>query len=126
MSVEYVMEFAGVDAAKYDEAMRALGLDGPDADWPRGLLSHTAGATDDGWCVVDVWESDEEFERFATQALGPTLGRIGIPAPQPRRVEVHNWHVDNASGRHLIADIYGVINTGDYTRVAELISPDYV
>jgi hypothetical protein len=29
-------------------------------DWPvDGILSHTAGPTDAGWRVVDVWESEE-------------------------------------------------------------------
>jgi len=29
-------------------------------DWPAdGILSHTAGPTDDGWRVIDVWESEE-------------------------------------------------------------------
>ncbi len=54
-----------------------------------GQVSHVAGATQDGFCVVDVWESREHFDRFMEQQLGEQLGRAGVPQPQITEFEVH-------------------------------------
>jgi len=60
------------------------------SDWPvEGILSHTAGPTDDGWRVVDVWESEEAFQRFG-EVIGPVLQELDYPG-QPRVFEVHNF-----------------------------------
>lgn len=49
------------------------------SDWPvEGILSHAAGPTDDGWRVVDVWESEEAFQRFG-EVIGPVLQEVGFP-----------------------------------------------
>ena len=54
---------------------------------PRGLILHTAGQSDQGWYVYDVWESTEDFQRFVEERLGPALHEIGAgqggrPEPQ--------------------------------------------
>src|SRR2546423_11143092 len=38
---------------------------------PEGLIIHTAGPSEQGWYVYDVWESKEAFQRFAEEKLGP-------------------------------------------------------
>jgi hypothetical protein len=48
------------------------------ADWPvEGLLAHVAGEGEDGFRVVDVWESDEAFGRFG-ETLVPILRDMGV------------------------------------------------
>jgi hypothetical protein len=60
------------------------------SDWPvDGILSHAAGPTDDGWRVIDVWESAEAFERFGAM-IGPVLQELDYPG-QPQIFEVHNF-----------------------------------
>ena len=56
MPVSLVIEFAGATQAQYDAVMKELGLPLGDkgGDWPKGIISHMAGSTDDGWCVIDV------------------------------------------------------------------------
>jgi hypothetical protein len=54
-----------------------------------GQISHLAGATEDGFCVVDVWESRADFDRFMEQRLGEQLGRAGVPQPEVTEFEVH-------------------------------------
>ncbi len=50
------------------------------ADWPvEGLLVHVAGQGKDGFRVVDVWESEEAFNRFG-EKLMPILKELGIEA----------------------------------------------
>jgi len=48
------------------------------SDWPvPGLLSHAAGQGANGFRVVDVWESEEAFERFGEE-LAPIMEALGI------------------------------------------------
>lgn len=47
------------------------------------------GATPDGFCVVDVWESRGHFDRFMQEHLGEQLVRAGVPQPQITEFEVH-------------------------------------
>lgn len=48
------------------------------ADWPvDGLLFHTAGQSESGFRVVDVWESEDAVQRLA-DTLMPIMGEVGI------------------------------------------------
>jgi hypothetical protein len=47
-------------------------------------------ATDDGIRVTDVWESREQFEKFAEEEIGPRTQEAGIPAPP--QVSFHDVH----------------------------------
>ena len=54
---------------------------------PDGLLIHTAGQSEQGWYVYDVWESQEHFQRFVESKLGPALQEVGAGAasrPEPQ------------------------------------------
>ena len=48
---------------------------------PSGLLLHVAGPTDEGFRIIDIWASREDWERFRTRrhddvaALAPTMLR---------------------------------------------------
>lgn len=47
-------------------------------DWPvEGLLAHIAGQGPNGFRVVDVWKSEEAFQRFGEQLM-PILEKLGI------------------------------------------------
>jgi hypothetical protein len=52
---------------------------------PAGLILHTGGPVDHGDLrVVDIWESAEAFQTFASERLGPTIAQImGDNAPTP-------------------------------------------
>ena len=59
----------------------------PEDQSPDGLLLHTAGQSEQGWYVYDVWESQGHFERFVADKLGPAMESIGAgggarPEPQ--------------------------------------------
>jgi hypothetical protein len=59
-------------------------------DWPvDGILFHAAGPTDDGWRVVDVWESEEAFQSFGP-IIGPALQEVGFPG-EPQLFPLHNF-----------------------------------
>jgi hypothetical protein len=40
---------------------------GPDR--PSGLVAHVAGPSDTGWRIVNVWSSEEDFQRFQSERL---------------------------------------------------------
>jgi hypothetical protein len=63
----------------------------PGGEGPPGALFHWVAATDDGIRVVDVWESEEQFDSFAAEQLGPFSQQAGFPSPpEMSRHEVHS------------------------------------
>jgi len=65
----------------------------PDGSLPVGQAYHAAGATDDGWIVIALWDSRESYERFRDETLMPglqALGDAGLPlSPQETTFEIH-------------------------------------
>jgi hypothetical protein len=89
MAVAVEMSFRGGTLDQYDQVIQRMGLTqgGP---MPAGGISHWVAKTDDGFRVVDVWESREQFERFAQEQIGPFTADAGLTEPETRFTEVHN------------------------------------
>lgn len=89
MAVCFMMQFATMDRAKYDEVIKTLGWQ--DAGTPRGLISHMAGPMKQGWGVVDVWESQADFDAFMANDLMRAFDRVGarMPTLQITSFDVH-------------------------------------
>jgi hypothetical protein len=83
MAVGLIIQFSGVDAAKYDAILKEAGLKGKKAVWPAGIISHAAGPTADGWCVVDVWSSRAQYDKFLSKRLKPAFDRA-VECRSPR------------------------------------------
>jgi hypothetical protein len=78
-----ILEFDGVDEANYRKVNTELGLDAETGagDWPAGLISHLAGANDDGGAyVIEVWQSQEAQAQFMHSRLGAAMAAGGITA----------------------------------------------
>ena len=45
---------------------------------PKGAKFHVSWMGKDGFHVLDLWESREDFERFVQERLTPAVQRIGI------------------------------------------------
>jgi hypothetical protein len=88
MAVAIEMRFTGATLDQYDEVMRLMDLgDTP----PDGALFHWVAPTDDGILIVDVWETMEQFDRFAREQIGPRSQEAGITAPPEMTTHaVHN------------------------------------
>lgn len=87
MPIAYLLEWPGVSQEQYDAVMEKLGGYGSLA--PGGLF-HAAGPSQDGWRVIEAWETKEAFEEFVTKRLGPALQEVGLGLPpQPRAWPVH-------------------------------------
>jgi hypothetical protein len=83
MPVVGVFESPTLTQEQYEETVRRL-TDGKKthmesaSDWPvEGLLVHVAGQSESGFRVVDVWESQEAFDRFG-EKLMPILQELGV------------------------------------------------
>ena len=92
MPVGFVLEFANIGQDKYEAIMKELGLKvGSNAGWPEGILTHVAGPTPNGMCVVDVWESEAAFGKFMDSRLGPAFAKVGgMPQPKVTTFQVVN------------------------------------
>ncbi len=87
MAVALVVEFPGVSQEQYDRVMKDLNLEatGP----AKGMILHVAGPTENGWQVVDVWETRADFDRFLDRDLGRALKSAGISTPRVKEFSVY-------------------------------------
>ena len=94
MPIAMLMEIPGGTQKMYDDVMADLALEGV----PEGGICHVAAPMEGGWRVLDVWESQEQFERFFEEHLGAALQKAGVPMTNPPRfAPVHNvMSVDHA------------------------------
>jgi hypothetical protein len=94
MPVVLVHQGPTLTQERYEETVRRLTggkshLESP-ADWPvPGLLVHAAGQGDDGFRVIDVWESEDACRRFGDM-LAPILADIGVKE-QPELYPAHSF-----------------------------------
>lgn len=91
MAVGVQVDFKGATLAQYDEIIQKMGFrpGGPGAP---GCVSHWVMKTDDGMRVTDVWESQDAFEKFAQEKIGPFSAEVGLPnPPEVQFFEVHNY-----------------------------------
>jgi hypothetical protein len=38
-----------------------------------GLVAHVSGPSPTGWRIIDVWETEEDYNRFLVERLNPAL-----------------------------------------------------
>ena len=75
----------------YERLAAALGEGVPD-----GLIVHVAGPTDSGFRIIEVWESQQAWERFRSERLRPAARRVAGDAP------VHEPIFSDLRGMHVV------------------------
>jgi hypothetical protein len=61
---------------------------------PAGGIFHIAGPSPNGgWRVIEVWDTEEEAQRFLQERFIPALRELGVDGPPPPR---EFWPVHNA------------------------------
>jgi hypothetical protein len=89
MAVALMVDNPAGSQEVYEQIRAQLGL-----EKPAGGIFHIAGPSPNGgWRVIEVWESEEEANRFFQERFFPALEALGIPGPPPRR---ELWPVHNA------------------------------
>ena len=96
MAVGMLLAGEGVTGESYRQLTEAMfgAFPMPESDAPEGLILHTAGATDQGWYVYDVWESKEHFQRFVESELGPAMAASGAGGAEGTRPEPQFFPVE--------------------------------
>jgi hypothetical protein len=91
MAVMRIVESPEATPADYDRAHEIMGTSG-EGDAPDGLIEHVCASDGTGLLIVDVWESEEQLDRFLQERLGPALQQAGVTAVArpPRTLQVHN------------------------------------
>lgn len=87
MSVVMRMHWPEVSREQYEAARREVNWEG---NPPAGAQFHVSWFDADGFRVMDVWDSREDFQRFVETRLMPGVAKIGIEG-QPR-VELTDAH----------------------------------
>ena len=93
MAVVLVHQGPTLTQDRYEQIVRRFNesgrLESP-SDWPvEGLLSHAAGQGENGFRVVDVWESEDACRRFG-ERLMPVLQEVGV-TDQPEIYPAHTF-----------------------------------
>jgi hypothetical protein len=88
MAVAMIVDNPNGSQEIYDRVREQLGL-----ETPAGGIFHVAGPSPNGgWRVIEVFESEEDAKRFATERLRPAFGEVGAPPPPaPEFWPVHNY-----------------------------------
>jgi hypothetical protein len=99
MAVAVQLDFRGVTLEQYDQINERIGLL-PGGPASREELFHWVTKIDDGFRVIDVWESREAFQKFAQEKLSPIYQEVGVPhPPEIQFFEVHNYLVGSRWNR---------------------------
>ncbi len=77
----------GFTPEKYDEVIKRL--DGAGAGSPKGRSNHFALESDGAIQVFDVWESQEDFDKFG-ETLVPILTDVGVTLAAPMVANIYN------------------------------------
>ncbi len=89
MAVGIRIKLAGVTQATFDEVDKHVRASG---DVPKGLLFHASGPIDEGWGVIDFWESRAEFDAFFGSRVQDAVKAAGVEmqgAPDVKEFPVH-------------------------------------
>jgi heme-degrading monooxygenase HmoA len=86
MAIGLLFDGVGVSQDQYEQVFNQVM---PNGQRPPGLLTHHAGPTEDSFCVIETWESQETVQRFFEERLGAALAAAKIQV-QPKLFEVVN------------------------------------
>ncbi len=91
MAVAVQLDFSGATLEQYDEVIKKMGFR-PTGSGASVLLVHWITRTAGGIRVTDVWESQEQFEKYSEEKIGPITQEVGVPGPpNVKFFEVHNY-----------------------------------
>jgi hypothetical protein len=88
MAVGIRIKFAGIAQEQFD-AVNAI-VD-PASNPPQGLLFHASGPIDEGWGVIDFWESRGAFDTFQPR-IQQAVEAAGIELQRPPDVKEFAVH----------------------------------
>ncbi|HEU4978202.1 MAG TPA: hypothetical protein VFT42_04865 [Solirubrobacteraceae bacterium] len=88
MAIGIRIKLPGVTEEQFDAAHDHINRD---RSAPQGLLFHASGPIDEGWGIIDFWESRADFDAFASR-IPEGMAAAGIEpqgAPDIKEFPVH-------------------------------------
>lgn len=91
MAVAVELDFNGATLEQYEQVIAKMGFEPGGKGAPGGMF-HWVTQTPGGIHVCDVWESREQFDKFAQDQIGPISAEVGMPEqPTVTFHDVHNY-----------------------------------
>jgi hypothetical protein len=90
MAIGIIFRFppTATDASKtYDAIVDEMGVRNNPA---QGAIYHWAAPAHGGLVIVDLWETQKDFDHFAQEKIYPLTQKHGLPKPNVEHFEVHN------------------------------------
>jgi hypothetical protein len=87
MPTVMMMHWPEVTKEQYEQARKEVNWEGK---VPDGAKFHVAWFAADGFRVIDLWDSAQQFQRFVETRLMPGVAKVGIKG-QPK-VELSEAH----------------------------------
>ena len=87
MAIGLLFNGVGVSQNQYEQVFNQVTNNGTER--VSGMLSHHAGPTEGGFCVIETWESQDALQQFFTERAGQALAAAGIQV-QPQVFEIVN------------------------------------
>ena len=93
MATVMLMHWPQINKDQYEQARKKVQWE---TNTPKGAKYHVAWFAEDGFHVLDVWESQADFERFATERLLPAVQSLGFQGlPNVKFFPVHASYAPN-------------------------------
>jgi hypothetical protein len=75
MATVMLMHWPEVTVSQYEQTRKEVGWE---TNVPKGAKFHVAWFAADGFHVLDIWDSEQDFQRFTEERLMPAVKKIGI------------------------------------------------
>ena len=92
MAIIRIVQPPGLAPEMYDAVSAKLDVKG---NPPDGLVIHTAGDANGAFQIVEVWESEEQAQRFENERLAPTISEVagdGAPSRADAKITTYELH----------------------------------
>jgi hypothetical protein len=94
MKTMMIMKWDGATPDQYEQVRKNVNWEG---DKPKGAVFHVASFGNNALHVMDIWESQDDFNSFVQNRLMPGVMKAGIQGqPQIELYPVHATYVANA------------------------------
>jgi hypothetical protein len=82
------IKLPGITREQFDAAHDQIN---PDRSPPKGLLFHASGPIEDGWGIIDFWESRADFDAFSAR-INEGMAAAGVQLQGPPNVKEFPVH----------------------------------
>ncbi len=89
MAVGLRIKFAGGTQEQYEAVNAQMNAE---AEPPDGLIFHAAGPIEDGWGIIDFWESRADFDSHLESDIQPGIAASGVQMQGPPDIKEFPVH----------------------------------